>query len=278
MHTREFFDLAITLTETHHLMEQVGKAISEECLQAYWTASRARFDAWGHGLRAFREQLLAEDPQCWKRWNSLVEEILLSEMPTRVWTTVLEELDQIRGIEEYGPVARSVFEGHLEARARTLQLIVLGCEQGAEAAGRLNQLRMQAERWTDLLLAHFSLDGPAGWLCFDGERWRTWGRMEAGHRMGPLALVRLAAITAFGETSEVAAERVPFYDQMHAATLAMWGPELFSATGPRISAYQARLLSLTQDTQGLLANWLDESRDNDSADHRPNQPNRFQTY
>lgn len=276
MQTREFIDMAISLTESFHLMNRVGHRLSEAALQAYWLASRSRFDSWGHELKACRDDLSRNDQQAWAEWEPLIEEIYLSELPMRVWCTVLEELDVSRGLREYSPIARSVLGSHLEARTRALRWLIDGRDRGVEAAVRLNQLRLQAERWTDLLLAHFATDGPAVNFCHDVERWRTWSYLDHGRHHGSLAMLRQAAFLAFGQTAPIDRKRVVYYQQMHASLLALWGPEMFDMSGPPISAWQARLISLTHDTQGLLASWLDESVERQPPAERPTTPDRFQ--
>ena len=52
------------------------------------------------------------------RLRGVLEEILVSEVLTRVWTAVLCAHDACRGAEEAGPAARSVLLGHIEARHR----------------------------------------------------------------------------------------------------------------------------------------------------------------
>lgn len=256
MQTREFLDLAVTLTESFEPWVRLSPRISDSVLHSYWSASRSRFNAWGSALHQCRDDLANHSHAAWVRWEPLLEEILLSELTTRVVCTMLGELDVRRAIREFGPVAQSVFSGHLEARVRTLRLVLDGRDAGVQRAARLNRLRLQAENWTDLLLAHFSPDGAAVAFCFDSSRWRTWSEMEAGHRRGPLTLVRLAVVAALGDTGEVPAERVRYYEQMHAALLGMLGAEVFTATGPLLSAWQARLLTYTHDTEGVLSRWL----------------------
>ncbi len=281
MRTREFLDWAVTLTETFDLWARVSPQVAETELQTFWSASRARFNAWGFALHQCRADLGSHAPHSWMRWEPLLEEILMSELLTRVVCTILEELDSRRGTREYGPIAQSIFSGHLEARVRTLRLLLDGRDAGVERAARLNRLRLQMEQWTDLLLAHFPSDGPAAAFCFDTQRWQSWSDMENGHRRGPLVLLRLAAGAALGDTGDVAAERLAYYQQMHASVLGMLGPELFSATGPRLSSWQARLLSLTHDSEGVLSRWLADamgkpsSRADDWARDLPNAPKRF---
>ena len=125
-------------------------------MQAYWIAARSRLNWWGQQLR--RLQLLQGtgllNHTARREDLHVLEEILLSEMVTRVWCALLDGIDQRLGLQEYGPIGRSTHLGHVEARQRVLRLIVQAHRDGPLSLWLLNPLRVHTERWTDLLLSH----------------------------------------------------------------------------------------------------------------------------
>ena len=97
----------------------------------------------------------AEAPQAiasltWAAVRGELEEIITGEILTRLWSAVLTNHDRLHNTCEAEPIARSVLLGHLEARHRTLALLVSGLGIATEDAVAMNRLRHRAERWTDL--------------------------------------------------------------------------------------------------------------------------------
>ena len=86
----------------------------------------------------------------------MLEEILASELLTRLWTAAAAAYDAARGDQELSPVARNIFSGHLDARRRLLALLADGRVILLPEAVQLNHLRRRVERWTDMLLAHLA--------------------------------------------------------------------------------------------------------------------------
>jgi len=152
----------------------------ETALHQYWTASKCRLERWKWTLYEFRrrqaeqsaapqkasskadgfEQLgpsasippTSHKPGATSLFLAALEEILLSEVFSRVWTALLEAHDQRRSCSEAGPIARSVLLDHFEVRRRLLNLLLQVDTERSTEQRHLNQLRTLAERWTDLLL------------------------------------------------------------------------------------------------------------------------------
>ena len=154
--------------------------LSPSAVQEYWTDSKCRLDRWAHSLKSFANDPATNDPEArralWPRVRGVLEEILVSEMLTRVWTAVLCGCDRRRGSLEAEPVARSVLIGHLEARHRALTFLVQGPNVDMEAAVRLNQVRRRVERWTDVLIGRLAGKDDFGEFAFDAERASDFGR------------------------------------------------------------------------------------------------------
>jgi hypothetical protein len=277
MLTRDFLDQAVFLTAQFQVVITTCRRLPEAAVQDYWVASRSRFDAWGLQLRQCTNQLEATQfgvDRLWRRWMPLLEEVLVSEIVTRVWAYLLEALDDRLGIQEYSPVGHSAFRAHIDARRRVLNLILRGRPCGLPGVWHLNRQRISAERWTDLLLAQV---GERNWLsdyAFDLARVRRFGGLDDRcTRTQPI--LRAASRSAFTESAEVALANADLHTRMHTAMLGCLGREMFGGDGQLLSDWQARLLMLTDDTQGLLDRWLRDSSMSDLDPDRPDTLHRF---
>jgi hypothetical protein len=230
MHARELIELAGLVAAHGPLLIEDRDPLADEHVERYWVTSQTRLDRWAHSLKEFAAGGIPDRPdppakdespsppgeppsasrlppsslpstaRVSARLRGVLEEILVSEVLTRVWTAVLCAHDACRGAEEAGPAARSVLLGHIEARHRALSLVVQAERRSGEngesrvererrgvedpplsplrlprshvplgVAVRANSLRRRAERWTDVLLGHLAADeaarkgtGPAG--------------------------------------------------------------------------------------------------------------------
>ena len=199
MHVRELIELAGLVSAHGPLLVEGQRPVANEHIERYWVASKTRLDRWARSLKGFADGVndaasaLPERPERhsahkgpaspaaaklpWQHVRSVMEEILVSEVLTRVWTAVLCAHDRRHGADDAGPVARSVMLGHVEARHRALTLVVQAekgtgdsCAQRLqgpsgnrrpssfplETAVKLNSLRRRAERWTDVLVGHLA--------------------------------------------------------------------------------------------------------------------------
>ncbi|HTN77023.1 MAG TPA: hypothetical protein VL096_17310, partial [Pirellulaceae bacterium] len=166
---------------------------SESGLEQYWVASKCRLDRWGRMLKQYSLRL--EEPGAprsllWKDAQPLCEEILASEVLTRVWTALGCGIDELQQTREIGPIVRGVYIGHQEARNRVLSLMLQGQGFGVEAAVVLNRLRHRIERWSDLLLGYVHTGCDAKEFAFDPVRMAEFAddiQHEQQQPGGPLA-------------------------------------------------------------------------------------------
>ena len=164
MHARDLVEVAVIVVTHADSFSAVEERRDEltTVWSRYWTVSRCRLDRW--------QQLLP--PNLEKRapsTRSVAEEILTSEILTRVWTALLcfpHHAD--RGERE--PIARNIFLAHQESRNRVLKLLAHPDMLSNDDAVALNRLRRRCERWTDLLLAYLSRQGDVDEFAFDPER------------------------------------------------------------------------------------------------------------
>ena len=129
----------------------------DSSLHAYWVASRARMYQWGLRLRSLVGQYplnkYAAADQDWRGSVTVMREILLSEITTRVWCALLEGVDRRFDSQDFGPVGQSVLQGHLDARNRVLHLMIRPQVRNLPEIQSLNEDRRQFEHWCDLLLS-----------------------------------------------------------------------------------------------------------------------------
>jgi len=164
MHAVELVDLASVLAIHGPSLLYRREMIPAAALHGYWTSSRSRFDGWHLQLSNCRHLIDAQAfdgiGKWWEEHSPLLEEILVSEVLSRIYAALGASLDHARDNEEISPITHSVFITHLEARSRALRLIIDCRVTNLEAAVRMNQLRSRMERWSDCLLAQLFAAEP----------------------------------------------------------------------------------------------------------------------
>lgn len=261
MQTREFLDQAFFLTAHFDVVAAATRPLAETALQQFWVASRTRFDTWAREFRCCTDQMEATEyasPAVWIHWTPFLEEVLLSEIVTRLWSYLLQAIDDRMGTHEYAPIGHSALRTHLDARRRVLTLILRGRQSGLSPVHDVNRRRLNAERWTDLLLAQIDERSWLGDYAFDVQRVRRF-RGAPGASAAVCSVIQVAGRAAFADCGQVPVAHEPLHNRIHAAILGCYGAELFQDDGPLLSTWQARLLALTDDMQGWLQEWLSET-------------------
>jgi hypothetical protein len=173
MHARELAELGALLAVNSPVIAKGAAWLPARLNEEYWAASKCRLDRWGRvllQLTGAAGQVEIPATLAWPRVRPVLEEILVSELLTRLWTATACACDASSGEENYEPVARNIFVGHLDARRRLLGLLADGRVIGLAEAVKLNHLRRKVERWTDMLLAHLAPVIDAGEFAFEKER------------------------------------------------------------------------------------------------------------
>ncbi len=250
MHACDLLELAAIVSAHGPQLIQSGQRVPAGAAEQYWTASKVRLDRWGRSLKEGPEKNL-----------DVLEEILISEVLTRVWTAVLCGYDRRHGTDEVEPVARSVLIGHMEARHRVLTLMVGQRGINAAAAMKLNRLRRRAERWTDMLLARLAGACPIAEFAADPQRARDFaddarcrGGRPFGRQAWPLVMMSLRA--AFRRSVSPNSPNADLNGRIAAAILSFFPPEVFDSTGLLRSLWMMRLSNITDDTQGMIEELL----------------------
>src|SRR5262245_56303947 len=119
MHTRDLVDLAAFVAAQGPALLSGSQQLPETSLAQYWTISNGGLDRWNRSLRHVQSKAFAPEARCDTRaLQAVCEEVIVSEMVTRIWSSLLTAFDYHAGGGEAQPVASNVLSGHLEASNR----------------------------------------------------------------------------------------------------------------------------------------------------------------
>jgi hypothetical protein len=264
MHARDLAELAALLALHSPSIVHGAGHIPHDVSEQYWSASKCRLDRWGRLLRQLTQA--AGHPQLpaalsWPRVQPVLEEILVTELLTRLWTAIAAAHDALHGGDDLEPVARNVFSGHLDARRRLLTLLAEGRAIALPEATKLDHLRRRVERWTDMLLAHLAGMTNINELAFDTGRARDFAE-DLSHQSaqserdftGNLMLLSLRASFA----SDLA-ERSPNSDlnrRLASALLGAFRDPTADPTGIVKSLWLERLNRTALETEDMVEELL----------------------
>ena len=284
MHARELVELAAVVAAHGPALVTATKRISQTGLECYWAANKCRLDRWARALQRIgraptqsTHDLAVPAPQA-PSPGPLLEEILCSEVLSRVWTAVLCAYDQARSGREAEPIARNCLLGHLELRHRALNLLLRTTVLPHAEAVAVNRLRRRTERWTDLLIANVCRVGDVSDLAprpdrclefaddFEYQR-RTRNSDDAWH----LSLASLRS--AFGAGLAAESPNADLNGRIASCILACFQQELFDGTGSLRSLWIVRMMHNTSDAEGMLEELLAEEENPPSG--RFNAKRRF---
>ena len=264
MHVHQLAELAgLAATQAPTLLK--GRlTVGDSAAQEYWTASRCRLDRWSGAIKKNVSQLnRGPSPASSRELYALCEEVLASEILTRVWAVVAKLHDEAHNVEKYSSVAANIYHGHLEARHKVLHLIANGPGLEVEDAIKLNRLRRRCERWTDMLVGYLSSLGDVEDYVFDAERARdfaedlSYGRRASG---GPAAWALLSASlkSIFGNDVTVESPCADLNRQIASSIIACYPPETFDGQGVAKDQWLSRLTRTTDDTQNMIAAFMSD--------------------
>lgn len=283
MHCIELARIATLISAQGPAIAIARPKISSGAMTGYWVAARQRTELWNHGLGRLNELQEFGRPmmidQWWEDHTAMVEEILISEILTRVMAATGATLDADVAESDVEPVTESVFVSHLESRNRVLRILLFGRGRSVDEAQRLNRLRRCVERWTDYLLGPliqirpeavaYAID-PVRATTFAGES--AW---EQGEGFGDTIAWLTTSTIAMSLSS--LCERRPALPQANRqvgdAVLACLRPELFDSLGIPHTAQTQRIRSGRSPESEPIerpgqSHWLFHS-----PKHRPPTPN-----
>lgn len=238
--------------------------MSRTGVESYWAASRNRLNAWSQSLKqletvarqmAYKDEYEVYGKEIWEKTLPLIEEILTSEVLTRIWTAIGCELDRRNETEEIEPFLRSTLVGHLEIRHRLLRLVFNKLKLDEEQLKRVDQIRRRAEKWNDILLGYLIKSCRIEEFAFDVNRVVDFAaslshETPIGETTHSLLLSSLRS--SFKEGLGGNCPNPKINENVCEAILASFGSDIFDCTGPFHSLWKVRLRLAANDTQGMI--------------------------
>lgn len=163
----------------------------------YWTASKVRLQRWGAALKRFEQDFAncerVHDP--WPAFEMVVQEILISELLTRVWSATVISHDWYHQQDAMYQATNSVHVAHIESKNRAIQILLHARPRNEVVFDRLNRLRRRVERWTDMFLGQLPNAERASIFGFDRNRVFDFNR-EQGYELVSEIVMRQRVIAA----------------------------------------------------------------------------------
>ena len=140
------------------------KTVSFSAVADYWCVSRSRIDLWERVMERLSEVEEVGDVAGATRWwddhHTVVEEIFVGDMLTRVLAAFVGEFRVEGRNSKVAPVLDAIFLLHLDTRGEVRRAMLRHQHRAArQHFSRLNRVRLAVEHWTDSLIAWVQ---PAG--------------------------------------------------------------------------------------------------------------------
>ena len=233
----------------HHLPQVI------EAAKEYWVAANCRSSRWALALKTFSRDLDLDpsDPDFHDPWPAMevvIEEILISELLTKVWAAMLVSYETQNGSDEVRGLAHGVHLAHMEARNRAIRQMLKGRSVNEEAFDRLNRLRNRIERWTDLYLAQLPPIEEVEAFAFDRSRVADYRSetdfLAPDEQRLKQQLLSASMCSDLCDVSTGQSANPPLNGQIASGVMACFSADRFDADGLPRSARSA---------------WLDKNRD-----------------
>ncbi len=270
MHPRQIVEAA-ALTAAHgRVFIRSTDRISISGMERYWSSSKCRLDHWMRRLKDSANDIqtvTAEEKQIvWLMLRPVIEEILTSEILTRVWAAVTAQYDRLRGVNEAEPMTRSILIGHMEARNRALSMMVSRQGMDVEDAVMINRLRRRCEKWNDMLLGYLQADFDVAEFAVEYERVAEYGSDYRAERhrtdqpiLWPVVLASLRTAFCHGLSNDT--PNADLNERITSSVLSCFQAEMFDSTGIIKSHWMDRMNDASVDTVGLVDMLLEEPSD-----------------
>jgi hypothetical protein len=263
MHVRQLVDIAGFVAHSGQLLIVRAADLPPAPLEQYWAVAKCRAENWNRALKLHLVRATGVEPPPVAPLELLatLEEIFVSEILARVWTTVLVARERRfrTGVDE--PLARSAFDSHMEARNRALRMLLNRRLISGRQAAALNVARKRAERWSDVLIGGLLQKDVTSEFAVEPNRAHDFAEDLAERRELPggrhawrMTLTALAR--AFQDLLHEPAANPDANARLAASILGCFPAELFDSTGLMQSLWLARLTATASDAQGLIEELL----------------------
>ena len=279
MHAHQLVELAATLATKSPSIFYGKRIISDRSLESYWVANRCRLQQWLIDLKSLEFDLRNfpnRRVQLWKDLTEVIVDVLYSEVLSRVWNAILEGMDEIRSTSDGKCIAQNVGSGQLEARNRVLRLMTLTGSIACPETLLLNQHRIRAERWTDLLIAFVSQHANVSHWAYDKDRLAGFSadlekddQSSGGYLYGAMTIASIKMLLN-SPNMPVCSNYQDYHKSVAATVLDSFESTGFRETGILRPNWQARIALFTDDTDRAIDTILHNQDRNLSAFEQKN--------
>jgi hypothetical protein len=180
MHVRELIELSSAIVTNASELITCQPRLAARAMESYWVQSKVRSDHWTKAINDYSRACVAgsvtERAVAWQQIRPVLEEILASEILTRVWCATICHVDNGPTRGEFAPIARSVLMSHHESRNRALNTMVYGQGSTLSDAVTLNRLRRRVEKWNDVLIGGLLVQFDSRAYAFDVNRAQAYAK------------------------------------------------------------------------------------------------------
>ena len=263
MHTALLVELAAVVSEHGPAVLYGRDSLAPEAVTQYWTATHSRFNLWHQAMARYRRAEQAGNSKAMMEWwrdhTVVMEEILVSEILTRVVAALGAGMDAGSAEEEISPVTHAIHLNHLEARNRVQQIMLFGRVNYAHVVDQLNRLHQGMESWTDVLIGRMAVRNrepiqyaidPNRAIEYAEEAADFQGRGAArntSHSLMNLSMNNMIRQRTSANPSLPAANR-----EVARSVMLMLRPELFDSVGVLKSLWMHRLENSAERTDRML--------------------------
>ncbi len=264
---RLLVELAATTAQHGEALLRATAGLSKSGIESYWLASRNRQEAWLSALKQLDSRacfitahLTNQEPQrstaqLWEDFVPVAEEILSSEILTRIWTAIGCELDRRNTGEEVEPFVRSILSKHLECRRWLLRLAFEKMVLPASYLKQLDKTRRRVERWNDVLLGYLAGCSQVDEFAFDVDRVHDFEsslRSQDSSEEATKALLMVSLRSTFDSGYSGKCPNPRLNARICESVLACFGSDILEATGMFHSVWETRLEHAANDTQSMI--------------------------
>jgi hypothetical protein len=251
-------------------------------VKTYWTASKCRLQRWAGALKMFERDVELHDPDHdpWPAIEIVVQEILVSDLLTRIFSAAMVTHDVYHDSDELRGLAHGIHIGHIEAKNRALRIMLKGQAANEQAFENMNALRRRIERWTDLFLAQLPPCRESDVFAFDLSRlndFRLENRLADSREKSRRQQVFSASLASDLKSLAIQFPANPELNrQIAAGVISCFNSDRFDSFGLPKSANHVWMEKTHMDTQLLVDHLFDVELSSENRPGRTVPQKRFE--